>query len=182
MLAVVLGVFVTRAPSDEIEGKVFLPPAESDDISVDEIRHRQEDIVSDLGTTDELDPPPEFDVTVQVDATGKKNRLYFHIEEIHGYYVQQLTLKVWYKPGPGPVPEGRAPLLTHSINKYIKAGETLTDCAELVKFEVDLIGGSLGTDDNWHAEVSQFGRALPTNPNPLPALPQDIDRCNAPEP
>jgi hypothetical protein len=180
-LAVGWGLCATRPPTATIEVPAFLPPAGFDDMDLETIRHRQEDIPSEHVEAEELEPPPEFDVAVHVDSKGLKNRLFLEITETHGYYVEALTVEVWYKPGPGPVPEGWSPLVMHPVNKYIKVGETLRDCLELVKFEVDLIGGTLGTEENWYAEVSRYGRALETNPDPLPALPQGFDRC-APDP
>lgn len=125
----------------------------------------------------EPEVPPEFNVEVVVDPTGTKNRLYFYITEAHGYYVEDFALLVWFNSTGFEAGPENSRTFQHYVNKYLKANDTLVDCMELVKPELDSLGGDIGTDRNWGAEVTSHGRAREKNPDPLPIPADDFDRC-----
>lgn len=118
--------------------------------------------------------PADLSVRVEVDPTGGKNRLYLYISEAHGYYVEDFTAVIWHK-GDGDVagPEDAALQVTHPINKFLKANETLVDCLELVKPELDKVGGHIGQTGDWEAIVERYGRARTENPVEFPSLGRD---------
>ncbi|MCH7885374.1 MAG: hypothetical protein IIC01_09000 [Planctomycetes bacterium] len=118
--------------------------------------------------------PADLSVRVEVDPTGGKNRLYLYISEAHGYYVEDFTVVIWHK-GDGDVtePEDAALQVNHPINKFLKANETLVDCLELVKPELDKVGGDIGQTGDWEAIVERYGRARAENPVEFPPLGRD---------
>ena len=118
--------------------------------------------------------PPDLSVRVEVDPTGGKNRLYLYISEAHGYYVEDFTVVIWHK-GDGDVtePEDAALQVNHPINKFLKANETLVDCLELVKPELDKVGGDIGLTGDWEAIVERYGRARAENPVEFPPWGRD---------
>ena len=146
---------------------------------LNEIRIQQTPIVERELAGSKPEVPPEFFVYVRVDPTGKKNRLYLDVTEAHGYYVEGLTLDVWFSPGGAETGPGRSGVFTHYINKYLKANETLVDCMDLVRPEIERIGGDMGVDADWAADVVRYGRARVANPDPLPIPADDVDRCGA---
>jgi len=113
---------------------------------------------------------PEFDIRVEVDSSGKKNRLYLFVSEKHGFYVESLTMRVWYK-GPGVTGPGDSPIKATTVKEiYIKANETLRTCMEIVPAELIRVNGQIGTSANWDAEMIKYGRARDKNPDPLPHI------------
>lgn len=118
--------------------------------------------------------PADLSVRVEVDPTGGKNRLYLYISEAHGYYVEDFTVVIWYK-GDGDVtePQDSALQVSHPINKFLKANETLVDCLELVQPELDKVGGHIGQTGDWEAIVERYGRARAENPVEFPSLGRD---------
>lgn len=109
----------------------------------------------------------EFDMSVWVDDADDKNRLYFSISEIHGYYVESLSLDFYYKPTPETTYEESRLRLPMYVNAYIKAGETLTSFVEVVPGELKAVDGDFGTTENWGLEITYFGRAREKNPKIL---------------
>ena len=120
--------------------------------------------------------PPNLAVSVEVDRTSGKNRLFFNITESHGYYVETFRIQFWYKregvTGPDDSP------LTFTVYKddFLKANETYRTCAEVVPAELSRVGGDMGTTQNWDAEIVFHGRAREKNPDPLPIV-TNMDRC-----
>ena len=109
----------------------------------------------------------EFDMNVWMDDTDDKNRLYFSISEIHGYYVETLNLDFYYKPTPETTYEESRLKLPVYVNNYIKAGETLTSFMEVVSGELKAVDGDFGTTENWGLEITGYGRARENNPEVL---------------
>ena len=112
------------------------------------------------------EPPedPEFDVRVEVDTSTGKNRLYLNITERHGYFAESFSVVIWYKDASTTGPDDSPLVLTHYINKYLKANETFRDCLEVVPAELANIGGDIGDTGDWEAKLSPYigkvGRSL----------------------
>lgn len=126
---------------------------------------------------DEPPDAPDLAVSIEVDTSAGKNRLYVTLSESHGYYVENFRVRIWYKDTP-ETDYADSPLrFDHVMDKYIKANETLRDCFEVVPAELEHIGGDIGTSKKWGAEVSSHGRAREDNPDPLRYRPSD-GRCD----
>jgi hypothetical protein len=109
-------------------------------------------------------------VQVEVDPTGKKNRLFFFVTEPNGYYVDGLSIRFYYKPTPDTTLEDSPFQWVEIINKYVKANEPLKSCLEVVSAELRFINGNIGRSENWAAEVVHYCHARTKNPEPLPEL------------
>jgi len=119
------------------------------------------------------DVPPSFDITVEVDTSSGKNRLYFNVTETHGYYVEAPRIRFWYSGGDKyPNFEDSPITRTHYLNRYVKANETLRFCIELVPAELAHVGGDIGATGDWSAIVIHYppGRYRVANPDPLPRV------------
>lgn len=120
--------------------------------------------------------PPNLAVTVEVDQTSGKNRLFFNVSESHGYYVETFRIQVWYKREGVTGPENSPLRWTLYVDNYLKANETFRTCAEVVPAELSLVGGDIGSTRNWDAKIVWHCRAREKNPDPLPIV-TDMDRC-----
>jgi len=121
--------------------------------------------------------PPNLAVTVEVDRSSGKNRLYFNITESHGYYVETFRIQVWYKREGVTGPENSPLRWTLYVDNFLKANETFRTCAEVVNAELSRVGGDMGTTQNWDAKILWHCRAREKNPDPLPLV-TDMDRCH----
>lgn len=123
------------------------------------------------------EPPevPEFDIRVEVDPSGRKNRLYFYIDEAHGYYVEKPVIKFWYVSEPGQELRDSALPIGLIVNDYVRANETYKGCIDVVPAELKKVGGDIGTDANWDVRIESWGRARSQNPDPLPVI---VDALN----
>lgn len=118
----------------------------------------------------EPDEPCEFNVNVRVDTSTGKNRLVLEISEIHGDYVEVPTVQIWYA-GPEGLDQPDAPLSFNQIlNRYIPANETMVECLEVVPAELRHVGGKIGTDSDWRAEIIEYRRARTKNPEKFPPV------------
>jgi hypothetical protein len=126
-----------------------------------------------------VEPPekPDLAVTVEVDRTSGKNRLYFNVSESHGYYVETFRIQAWYKREGVTGPEDSPLEWTLYVDNYLKANETFRTCAEVVPAELSRVGGDMGTTANWDATTIWHGRARAKNPDPLPFV-TDMGRCH----
>ena len=114
---------------------------------------------------------PDFSITVEVDPTQAKNRLYYYISEAHGYYVETFDIDFYYNATPKqPLGENAVPIFQQYINDYVEAGETKKGCLEVANAELARIGGRMGRSENWKAEIVDHGRARAKNPDPLPSV------------
>ncbi len=119
---------------------------------------------------------PNLAVTVEVDRSSGKNRLFFNITESHGYYVETFRIQVWYVR-PGVTGPENSPLrFTIYKDDFLKANETYRTCAEVVPAELSLVGGDIGSTENWDARIVWHCRAREKNPDPLPIV-TNMDRC-----
>ena len=107
---------------------------------------------------------PDLAIEVDVDATGRKNRLYYTISESHDYYVETFYVDFYYKPTPDTDQFDSPFVMSEFINNYVKSGETLRGCLEVVPAEMQKFGGEMGTAENWGAEITHYGRARLKNP------------------
>ncbi|RME37647.1 MAG: hypothetical protein D6788_09025 [Planctomycetota bacterium] len=122
------------------------------------------------------DVPPELSIRVEVDPSGKKNRLYYYITEAHGYYVEEFTIDFFYKPTPETTKEDSPLVVQQDVQNYVKANETFTGCMDFTWRDLRDVGGSMGTDENWGADIVRHGRYREENPDPLPLIP-DVAQC-----
>ena len=114
---------------------------------------------------------PEFLINVSVDPTGRKNRAYIDISEVHGYYVETFKLGLMYKA----TETESIQLIEHFVDRYLPADDTLRICVDLVPLELNKVGGIMGHDEDWDAVVLSHGRVRETNPDPLPELAEAFD-------
>jgi hypothetical protein len=126
-----------------------------------------------------VEPPekPDLAVTVEVDRTSGKNRLYFNISESHGYYVETFRIEAWYKREGVTGPEDSPLSVGLYVENYLKANETFRTCADVVPVELSRVGGDMGTTANWDAKIIWHCRARAKNPDPLPFV-TDMGRCH----
>jgi hypothetical protein len=113
------------------------------------------------------EPPeePSFDVDIKVDLTEGKHRLRFYITEEHGYFVETLRMNLYYLSDEAEQDE--AIFVTELfINRYLRANDTLEYYTELSPVEMSRIGGDMGTDDNWFAEIIYYHAAREQDPDP----------------
>ncbi len=162
------------------------PPTEtqvSDNLSAQELeRHRSEKqhVWQHPLEGEEPPVPPELDIQIEVDPTGKKNRILYYITEAHGYYVEAFEIDFWYKPTPDTTKEESPLVRTQLLSSYyLKAKETLKGCFDVVTAEMDVIGGEMGTNENWGVEVFHHpqGRARMQNPDRFPQV-GNATRCD----
>lgn len=114
--------------------------------------------------------PAEFEIQIEVDRSSGKNRLLLLITEEHGYYADSLQVVVWNTTVEDGTQLSYDSPITHFINKFVPANETLVDCIEVVPAELTPIGGDIGESADWEGEVLNYGRARVVNPNPLPVV------------
>ena len=121
-------------------------------------------------TLDKMDLPgeepeeePVFDVEVKVDQSGGQNRLYFHITEQHGYFVETLQLHFFFQPDDAGAEE--IFLSSLFVNRFLRANDTLVHYTQLTPIEMDQIGKDMGTGENWRAEVISYNRARAEDPD-----------------
>ena len=173
-LAVYFAVGKNRAPV------VVETAAEDDDWMTKEERERIDkekiELSKQLLPGKEPAEPPDLAVTVELDRSSGKNRLYFNITESHGYYVEAFRIQVWYKREGVTGPENSPLSFSVYKNEFLKANETYRTCAEVVPAELSRVGGDMGTTQNWDASIIYHGRAREKNPDPLPAV-TNKDRC-----
>jgi hypothetical protein len=114
---------------------------------------------------DEPTEEPSFDVDVQVDLAEGRHRLLFYITEEHGYFVETLRMNLYYLEDEAEQDE--AMFVTELfINRYLRANGTLEYYTELTPVEMNMIGGDMGTDDNWLAQIVYYHAAREQNPDP----------------
>lgn len=173
VLAVMFAVRSTAPPVEEPADQQYSFLADGgktrEQVAQEQLTLRQRDLPG-----EEPPEPADLSVRVEVDPTGQKNRLYLYITEAHGYYVEDFTVVIWHK-GDGDVtePQDSALQVIHTINKFLKANETLMDCLELVKPELANVGGDIGQTGDWEARLRRYGRARAENPVEFPPLGRD---------
>ncbi len=166
-LAVLIATKTSAPPAESIQG----PSDYNDDErgrKLSQIREQQRMLCERELPGEQVEAAPT--VQVEVDPTGKKNRLFFFVTEPNGYYLDGLTILFYYKPKPDTVPEDSPLQFEAIINKYVKANEPLKSCLEIVSAELRFINGNMGKSVNWAAEVVHYCHARTANPDPLPEL------------
>lgn len=120
----------------------------------------------------------ELSIRVEVDPTSMKNRLYYYISEVHGYYVETFEIEFYYNPTPDkPLSDEAVPVFTQYVNDYLEAGDTKLGCLEVTPAELSATGGQIGRSENWEAFIVNNGRARLVNPDPLPPIDRVI-KCD----
>ncbi len=119
------------------------------------------------------EPPesPEFDVQFDIDTSTIKNRVILYITEAHGYYVESIAVRFWWK-GDDPDLERDDSIYSfdYRINNYIKANETFKDCFDLSAPEVQAVGGDVGNVESWGVRLESYRRAREQNPDTFPPV------------
>jgi len=119
---------------------------------------------------DEPEEDADFDVNVRVDKASGKNRLVLEVTEKHGYYAETFQALIWHSGKTGSDPDDSPLNVNYFMNRYLKANETLVDCIDLVPGEVRDVGGDLGADSDWSAEITSYDRARTKNPDTFPPV------------
>lgn len=168
--------FATRSTSPPVEGTDSgLSPAEKAEL---ETLHSEQLLVWQFPLAgDEPEEEPEFDVNVRVDTSTGHNRLVLEVTEQHGYYVEFLKATVWYADDPEVDPSDAPLSVAHVLNRYLKSGDTLVECIEMVPAELRSIGGSIGESDHWFARIDHYTRARVADPSELPPV-GGTNRCD----
>lgn len=175
-LAVGLAVyFAVRTPatpaSGADEGQTF-----AGDRSEDQVREMQTPLRARPLAGPTPDVEPELSIRVEVDPSGKKNRIYYYIKESNGFYVEEFQIDFYYKPEPDTEKQDSPLIIPLVVQNYLKAGETFEGCTEVVSAEMKHIEGDMGSDENWAAEITSHGRYRAKNPEKMPLLPE-VAKC-----
>ncbi len=151
--------FRTSAPPSEI----VLDPGD--------IQEEVKEILQYALPGEEPEEPAEFDIQFEVDTSTVKTRLVMYITELHGYYVETLDVRFWWK---GDDPDLERDDSTYSfvyhINNYIKANETFKDCIEVSVPEIERVRGDVGTAESWGVRIERYHRARHENPEVFPPV------------
>lgn len=119
------------------------------------------------------EPPesPEFDIQFDIDTSTIKNRVILYITEAHGYYVESIVLRFWWK-GDDPDLEQDDSIYSfvYRMNNYIKANETFKDCFDLSAPEVRAVGGDVRDVESWGVSLESHHRAREQNPDKFPPV------------
>ena len=103
---------------------------------------------------------PEFDITIEVDTSDGRNKLICLVTERHGYFVETLTMGIFFTPTGGE----EVLVYRRHVEDYILANDTLRLVDFVVPAELDPLGGSMGESSNWRGEILNFGRARVEDP------------------
>lgn len=178
VLAVGLAVyFAVRTPSTPAagsdEGQTF---AAEGGLTQEQVREMQTPLRKRplAGPTPNVEP--DLSIRVEVDPSGKKNRIYYYITESNGFYVEEFQIDFYFKPEPNAEKQDSALIIPLVVQNYLIAGETFEGCTEVVAAEMDRIQGDMGSDENWAAEITSHGRYRARNPEKLPLLPE-VAKC-----
>ena len=172
--------FATRASAPESDdgGLQTADAGESNEERLERERRREIETPVHKRRLPGSDPevPPVFDVRVEVDPTGEKNRLFLYITEEHGYYVETLTIAFRYFDSPDLEWEDGTYVASSYLLDILKANETLKACADITSNELHGIGGAMGETSSWRAQVTEHGRARYKNPEQFPII-DDFGKC-----
>lgn len=113
---------------------------------------------------------PEFDIQLEVDPTGEKNRLFFYVTEAHGYYVETFDLEFYYMKDSDTSCDDAPQIASMRLEDYLEANGTLRGCIDVTNNELSRVGGVMGTTENWCAAVVDYGRARIVNPDKFPPI------------
>ena len=108
---------------------------------------------------------------IEIDTSTNKSKMVLYITEIHGYYVETLDVRFWWR-GDDPELEREDSTFSfvHHINNYIKANETYKECFIVTVPEVTRVHRDIGTPENWGLRVDKYHRARARNPENFPEL------------
>lgn len=123
--------------------------------------------------------PPDLELTFSVDPTDGKNRIYFNLSEAHDYYVETFVIEFWYLSDPDMEFEDSPVQIELYVDKYIKAGEVLEDCLDVVDAELVDVEGQLGTTENWAGRLTGRGHTRARTTNPPELRREDVQGCTS---
>lgn len=174
-LAAYLVTRATAPPAPTCHEQAFLPG--DDDLTLEQIRSKAQGNLSDYDFDCDAPPePPAFEFDVRVRPGDPKHRLYFDVRETHGCFVAYLNIAFFYKPEPDSSIDASPLIVPHTVPTFLVERRTLTSCIEVVDRELKMIGGQIGTSENWGAEMTSIGRACRQAPDPLPPV-SDLPAC-----
>ncbi|MCH8148399.1 MAG: hypothetical protein IH987_10455 [Planctomycetes bacterium] len=101
--------------------------------------------------------PPDLELTLSVDPADGKQRIYFTLSEANDFYVETFILEFWYLTDADTEFEESPIQIEHYVDNYIKAGEVLESCLEVVDAELAEAGVDMGTIDNWAGRITGRG-------------------------
>ena len=122
--------------------------------------------------------PPDLELSLSIDPADGKNRIYFTISEAHDYYVESFVLEFWYLTDPDTEFHESPIQIEQPVDLYVKAGEVLEYCTDVVFAELDLIGGEMGTIDNWAGRITGRGSTRYRSANPPELRREEVSGCN----
>lgn len=122
--------------------------------------------------------PPDLELSLSVDPADGKNRIYFTISEAHDYYVESFVLEFWYLTDPDTEFEESPIQIEHPLDMYVKAGEVLESCTDVVPVELERVGGEMGTIDNWAGRITGRGGTRYRSTNPSELRREELSGCN----
>jgi len=109
--------------------------------------------------------PAEFEIAVRRDADDIKQRIYFEITETHGFFAETFRVRFYFTPT-GKGPDARVLVFMHYINDFLEANDTLAGEVLISDAELGVIGGDMGSTENWSAQLVMHGRVRVDNPGP----------------
>ena len=122
--------------------------------------------------------PPDLELSLSIDPADGKNRIYFTLSEANDYYVESFVLEFWYLTDPDTEFEESPIHFEHILDKYIKAGEVLEDCTDVVNEELKRVGGEMGTIDNWAGRITGRGSMRYRTANPAILRRENMSGCD----
>lgn len=122
---------------------------------------------------------PEIELDVSVDPSDNQTRLSFRLSETHDFYVQSFMLEFWYKPDPDTTCEESPYCFVVPLDHYIKAGEVFEGCVGLNGAEVGIVGGDMGTSENWGGHVLDYAMTKWCTEDPELLRREETEECIA---
>lgn len=119
---------------------------------------------------------PEFDIQVEVDPTGKKNRIFFYVTEAHGYYVETFDIEFYFMKDAESSCDDAPQIASMHLQDYLEANGTLRGCVDVTNNELNRVGGAMAATENWCAAVVDYGRARVVNPTKFPPI-DETGKC-----
>lgn len=163
----------TRAAAPLAEDKPFTGMTAEEQAR---IRENQKELRDFALPGDEPSIEPEFDIQLEVDPTGKRNRIFFYVTEAHGYYVETFDIEFFYMKDAQTSCDDAPLIASMRLEDYIEANGTLRGCVDVTNNELSRVGGDMGATENWCAAVVYHGRARVVNPDKFPPI-NETGKC-----
>ena len=122
--------------------------------------------------------PPDLELTLSIDSADGKNRIYYTISEANDYYVESFVLEFWYLTDPDTEFDESPIQIEQPVDLYVKAGEVLEYCTDVVPAELEQVTGEMGTIDNWAGRITGRGGTRYRSANPPELRREELHGCN----